>query len=131
MGASNECGTSSRAQEIVFCDGDDPPCDCPIIRSAPDGGEEKADEASVEGPEKVKAYPNPAKGLLTVELDKGTFPEGEPKTLSLAGLNGQPVHVSTFTGNRGQISTVDIVPGVYFLKISSGSETVLQKIIIH
>jgi lysyl endopeptidase len=129
--ASNECGTSSRAKEIVFCGGGEPPCNCPIIRSASGDGDEKADEVAGDEPEKVKTYPNPAKGLVTVELDAGTFPVGEPKTLSLVGLNGQPVYASTFTGNKEQISTGGIAPGIYFLKISSGSETVLRKIIIH
>lgn len=133
--ANNECGTSSMAKAIDFCGGGPPPCNCPIIRRSASEGmvAMKTDKVALrtqDVPEKIRAYPNPTKGLLNLELDSSTFPVGETKVLSLLSLNGRLVYTTNLTGNSEKLDIGDLVPGVYFLKIHSSSEVVLQKIIV-
>ncbi len=75
--------------------------------------------------DQLKAYPNPAKGQITIELKKDATAK-----IQLLNITGKIV-LSQET--NAKISTIDISnvsKGIYIIKAVQGSQTLLQKIVV-
>lgn len=77
----------------------------------------------------VNIFPNPAKDAFYIE---GYTHETGMIEIAISNIQGNTIYKSTFTaGNRFQyLVNQKLTPGLYFVKITSGTETVTKKLII-
>lgn len=83
----------------------------------------------VEHAMQVDVYPNPASGYFNVEVKNGT---GNVEVL-LLNMQGVTVYSKSFRGGKQQVLKNDVsaLPaGVYMLKIASGNNVKIQRIIV-
>ncbi len=80
-------------------------------------GAEEAQEA------KFSVYPNPTKGMLNIAAGNNSF------EYSLLNGMGQEVAKGTAQGSQ-QLHVGDMAKGVYFLRLTSGSQVSVQKIVV-
>lgn len=75
-----------------------------------------------------KAYPNPAKDFITIEINnKGK----DVIQVSLQNILGQQVfEKNNLTENKFRLPLYNLNNGIYFIKINSGDNTAVQKILI-
>ena len=68
----------------------------------------------------VKVYPNPTKGLLTIETD---LSDSEVATIQLINQLGQPCASASFKGNTfvWDLSSYPLAKGLYFIQIRTQS----------
>lgn len=71
-------------------------------------------------------YPNPNKGVFTVQLDK---PNNEPTTLTIHNIVGELITTQIITVNQTTIDLSSYKKGVYFIKMTYQAKTLTQKII--
>ncbi|MCR5863232.1 T9SS type A sorting domain-containing protein [Flavobacterium sp. J372] len=72
-------------------------------------------------------WPNPAKEIINVQLPEDI----QNGTISLFDYTGRQVYQQNVqNGNINSISTGTFASGVYLLKVSSGSKTHVEKVII-
>jgi hypothetical protein len=79
----------------------------------------------------IKLFPNPSNGEVFIELDSHLNID---PVITLFDLNGRPVFGSFFekTGhNTMKINLSDYPPGVYFLGLTQGLKTRVQKIVLY
>ena len=76
-----------------------------------------------------RVYPNPAAGSFYISLH---VPESETANVGIFDISGLKVHQFEVTLNAGNnelpIECTDLVPGVYFIKVFSTNNTLIQKI---
>jgi len=73
----------------------------------------------------INIYPNPAKNIIYIEdIDKL-----DVISISLINIYGQIIKQYDF--NTTQLDISDIISGIYFVKISTSKENIVQKIIIN
>jgi hypothetical protein len=72
----------------------------------------------------VKVYPNPATEILNIETSINF------SQVSILTLLGQEVYTYSARGNKLKILTKGLEPGVYVLKITSGSSCSTKKITV-
>lgn len=65
----------------------------------------------------LRIYPNPFANELVLEMGE----ENEPVQMELANINGQVIYQQTLTAKLASISATNWQPGVYFLKLTNGS----------
>lgn len=79
----------------------------------------------------VVVYPNPNSGTFNVTVNNGSSPE---LTIEVVDITGRVIHTqqeSNITaGFTTQVELGDAVAGTYFLRISSGNETRIEKLIV-
>ena len=75
----------------------------------------------------ILVYPNPAKGLVNVDLTSST--EGS-FMVNLLDVNGRLVKQLT-ADNSVAIDLSDVSPGVYFLVVGLGDSTITKKLFVH
>lgn len=74
----------------------------------------------------VKVYPNPATGFVMVD-----FQGKEISDVQLIDLNGRILHVTdTKSASELRMDVGDVLPGVYLLKLNSGTQTEYVKLVI-
>lgn len=74
--------------------------------------------------EQIKVYPNPARDMLTVELN-----ENRDGSLVLFDFTGNVVINQAFTGTDYQIDISKLPAGIYYVLVHSGKATFSRKII--
>jgi len=76
----------------------------------------------------MRIYPNPAKGLLTVAVDKAKYPNLEVSLLDLAGTK---VINRKCSGEKEYRFDLTSVPqGCYFVRIDTGRDIMVKKLVI-
>ncbi|WP_338792617.1 PA14 domain-containing protein [Bernardetia sp. MNP-M8] len=79
----------------------------------------------------ITAYPNPAKDILYVRVDKIEQNEVTIELLSSLSQTVKKTNYSTIKGNNTfEMNIQGLASGVYFLKIYNGKEVIVKKIII-
>lgn len=73
-------------------------------------------------PRQIKIYPNPVVLNGTVQVSSWNF-----ENYVLVTLDGKCIKTGDF---NGQIKLDGIMPGIYFLKLTDGSETLMQRLLI-
>lgn len=88
-----------------------------------------AEEVSLEDGA-LKVFPNPTQDLLNIELELN---KKQTVQVTLFDLRGRQVKASSFEAASGnwkeQVSTHDLVPGNYVLRLQIGNETISRKIV--
>lgn len=84
------------------------------------GGVGMADQENV----KLNLFPNPVKGLLTVECSSVI------NEISLVNLTGQVVYSSKTDASSIQINTSGLPAGMYNLKINTGDKSINRKVMV-
>jgi len=74
----------------------------------------------------AKAYPNPTKGLITIEA---SFSVDNPVTYVIADQNGKLIQTGRFFQSSYTLNLSDQHPGIYFLRLSNRQSKVTYKII--
>lgn len=98
----------------------DPPLNCNITASIPEGGF-KTDEFLV--------YPIPAHGKLSIE---NTTSDASNKTrVELYTIEGEIIGKSSFAGFRTELDLTNLASGIYFLRINTENTTILKKIVLY
>ena len=70
----------------------------------------------------VEVYPVPAKDIMTVEMSKpGNY------FIKLVDLQGKVVYEGTFNGEEFKLNVNNILPGMYYVVVSTSNETVAIK----
>ena len=74
----------------------------------------------------IKVYPNPVSDNLYLTFDQLL----ESATLSITTLNGQTIQTKQISQGQTSenINTNDLIPGIYFVQLSSGINTYTYKI---
>ncbi len=72
----------------------------------------------------AKLYPNPTTGTLTIEL-----PNGQGGNMALYNLLGQSVYQTTLAGGQTTLA-LNLPPGLYLYRISSGGKAVNGKLLV-
>jgi hypothetical protein len=70
----------------------------------------------------VKIYPNPSRGMFTIESDL-------PTTFQVYNLNGQVILNGSTRAAGDQLDLTGVADGLYFVKIAVGEETITRKLI--
>ena len=73
---------------------------------------------------KVSIYPNPAKEYLFIDL-----PGENQARIEIISISGQIVHTE-FISKKAQIEVSTLPEGIYFLKIMSKNQVIVEKIIV-
>ena len=76
---------------------------------------------------KVKIYPNPTTGLVTVEITN--LPEGESANIWLYAINGKLINTYKDAGNVIRVDLSNQPAGVYVMRIVAGERRTEWKII--
>ena len=71
---------------------------------------------------KLTIYPNPVKDELIIETEQG----GQ---IEITNLLGEVVSKAFISRQKSTINTADFSAGVYFLKLNTGREIIVKKII--
>ncbi len=80
-----------------------------------------------------KAYPNPAKNILTIEIDANKIPKNiQNKAIKIRIMDKMKVvnKQISFSGNQTTINVSDLKTGIYILQVIVDNEISEQKIII-
>jgi len=77
----------------------------------------------------ILVYPNPAVNDLRI-----TYPQAwqdKKVTIDLVNTNGQTVKhvVDVRAGQTGTLSVSDLVAGIYFVRVTNGTESAVQRIV--
>jgi hypothetical protein len=75
---------------------------------------------------KISLYPNPCKGILTVDLEY----TGSPFQYSITNTSGAVVFTGQITSNRQLIDISNLPKGVYIISLCLTEKTVTKKIIM-
>ncbi len=77
----------------------------------------------------IKLYPNPNKGIFTLELSGVT----SPLDMQVLNMSGQLVASQRINPDRvvDQFDFSNLAPGVYYLRLTNNSMTKTQKLIVH
>ncbi len=76
--------------------------------------------------EELTVYPNPAKDLITIDLESN-----DAATVNIFNMNGQLVRgLRSDFGNQLQMNVNGLTPGVYIIQAVQGEQTYAQKIVI-
>ncbi len=81
------------------------------------------DELSAEDGE-LRVYPNPAHGDVTVTVS-------EPSALTVIDMAGHTIIPTTYVNSKYVIQKSRLSSGAYFVRVTTGSNTVVRKLIIH
>ena len=73
----------------------------------------------------VNVYPNPSKGMITVELDPTKVSE-----IAVLNIVGETIYKQKITNYKTEIDLRNISKGIYFLQTVSGKAIATKKIII-
>ncbi len=106
IGLDDVVGPGSR---LAFTEGDKP--------------EEKEAHFKIQG-----IYPNPSRDIFTIELD--AFNEAEEVSINIVSANGQIVLKKTMTGKTSELDLSGFAKGNYFVRISNGKNTIIEKVIL-
>jgi hypothetical protein len=74
----------------------------------------------------LSIYPNPANAFFNIELADNN----SQKQISLYDLSGKLVYSSTEKSAKIQVNTSNLNAGLYFVKVESGSQVIVNKIIV-
>jgi hypothetical protein len=77
---------------------------------------------TVENAINIKIYPNPSRGMFTIESDL-------PTTFQVYNLNGQVILTGSTGVGGDQLNLTGVAEGLYFVKIAIGEETITLKLI--
>jgi len=94
-------------------------CEVPYYFDPSGKREDPEDESDVESEHEltVRLYPNPTKGLITVQFSK----EFEGKyTLHVVGLDGRVLSIISLTDTTNNIDLQSLSSGLYFIEIEDG-----------
>jgi hypothetical protein len=75
----------------------------------------------------LKFYPNPCSNELNVELNSLN---NSDKIFDITDVNGNKIKSGKMPGNKTEINTSDIIPGIYFLRVMEGDKIISGKKII-
>lgn len=73
----------------------------------------------------IKVYPNPVFNHLTLELPVVTH----QANVAIRDIAGRTLKQHTFSGSKITLTTTDLKPGIYFIKVKMQTGTYTQKII--
>lgn len=88
--------------------------------------------ASIESVTKlpISVYPNPARDVVNISVDT----EGESQELMMIDIQGRIVYSTLLSGEENEqkvsVSTENMAPGTYIIKILSNKGTATQKVIV-
>ena len=69
----------------------------------------------------VTAYPNPTTDYLTLEVDASTMHSTQSMMYQLYDMQGKLLQSEKITGNETSIVMSNLVPAIYFVKVSEGN----------
>jgi hypothetical protein len=75
------------------------------------------------GSTQIKIYPNPANDVLNIDIENI-----ENYVVSLISIYGQTI--GQYKPTHNQINISNLVPGIYFIKLSNHEKEYIQKLII-
>ena len=75
----------------------------------------------------LSIYPNPSKGLVTVEFEN----DNKEVYLQLVTTTGQIVYTNTYYANKAVLDLGTLAPAVYYVHVSVGGKTITTKLVIH
>ena len=78
------------------------------------------------GNDLLSVYPNPTNGKLTINFTN----EIKKAEISVLNITGEKVRMISCNSSTTVLDLSDITKGIYFLKINSGDNSQLQKIIL-
>jgi len=76
---------------------------------------------------KIVLYPNPTKGLLTIEVTN--LPDNTKGGITIADASGKLLQESTSLKSTNTIDLSNQSPGMYFLRIRAGDEVTEWKVL--
>jgi len=76
---------------------------------------------------KIMLYPNPTKGLLTIEVTN--LPDNTKGAITIADASGKLLQESTSLKSTNTIDLSNQSPGMYFLRIRAGDEVTEWKVL--
>ncbi len=74
----------------------------------------------------VSTYPNPSYGHLNIHLDNFN---GQPVEMMIYDIRGKQIMSGELTNQQTMLDLVNIAPGMYFLRLESGEETITRQFI--
>ena len=78
---------------------------------------------------KAYIYPNPNKGEFTLQLS-GNVSEDRINKFSINDCIGNEIAQKQFNGTQTQVSFSALKPGIYFIRVQSGEQLIIQKFIV-
>lgn len=78
----------------------------------------------------VKVFPNPSKGLLNVQYEFGVMRDMNVSVTSSMGQIIYQEELGSVNWGRHPIDLSEAAPGVYFVKIQSGDESIVKKVVL-
>jgi PKD repeat protein len=78
----------------------------------------------------IQVYPNPTPGKLTLKFTKGSLASNSVR-IQLFSQLGKQVFDKSLQGAIHSLDFSHVSKGIYILKISSGNQQLLKKIILH
>lgn len=74
----------------------------------------------------VSAYPNPSYGYLNIRMDNY---DGNPVDAMIYDVRGKQIKTLQLKAGETTLDVVDMTPGVYFLRMNNGEETITRQFI--
>ena len=137
------CAGESARNTLISMNGwvisNDSKCPTPPRQSNPSAGDDisKTKVEAYETPslstfEKVKVYPNPTNGELTINYDLSTDQDVEILVRDLSGKLLYRKQIAGVEGeNEGQLNLSTYTKGLYLLQLKSGERNVTRKVVKH
>jgi hypothetical protein len=79
-----------------------------------------------EDPSVLKLFPNPVKDILSVDCETGTIEKIEA---NIFDISGKSIVQKDFDSPKFQLSTADLVSGIYFLVVHQGNKVFRSKFV--
>lgn len=80
----------------------------------------------------ISVYPNPANGIVNIAVNNASFSQ---LTISIIDIQGKEVYNETdkniSAGYNKQINIEKLAKGVYYIKLNTGNDSKVQKLIVH
>ena len=77
----------------------------------------------------ILVYPNPSNGTFTIQISNKN--EIKENKIEIFSMDGKLIYQSRFIGFNSEINPENIRPGIYLVKVISGSECQIAQIIIN
>jgi hypothetical protein len=77
----------------------------------------------------ISVYPNPTRGLLTIDFDNRA-----PRSLMMADQQGKVLLNQHINPGSGPLVTIDLstlADGIYMLKLVTDEETIVKKVVLN
>ena len=111
-------------------EGDDACSEAPQWGTIVESGVVSSSRDIVKDNSAIRVYPNPAQRQVTVEIDNSEFDE---YTIELISYTGEVVRNQRATGTgttRVRMNVQDVVPGMYFVKVTSDDRQSVVKLVV-